>query len=121
MISPKSKLTRLIKKPKATWIEPAYYADIEYRDTTSEKACCGPVRSRVVSEGRQSSQIGEAISYAAFQETCVVRLRFPRNKRVCTTSFLPGNGKVPKHVGFMVLTLLWLAVLVAAFLLVLLR
>src|SRR6476661_329584 len=36
IVSPKSKLTRAIKKPKATWVEPRYYADIEYRDITSE-------------------------------------------------------------------------------------
>jgi bifunctional non-homologous end joining protein LigD len=36
VVSPKSKLTRLIKKPKATWVEPTFVADIEYRDITSE-------------------------------------------------------------------------------------
>ena len=36
MVSPKSKLTRPIRKPKATWVEPQFYADIEYRDITSE-------------------------------------------------------------------------------------
>ena len=36
VVSPKSKLTRPIKKPKATWVEPQFYADIEYRDITSE-------------------------------------------------------------------------------------
>jgi ATP-dependent DNA ligase len=36
VVSPKSKLTRPIRKPKATWVEPAFYADIEYRDITSE-------------------------------------------------------------------------------------
>jgi bifunctional non-homologous end joining protein LigD len=35
-ISPKSKLTKPIKKPKATWVEPTFYADVEYRDITSE-------------------------------------------------------------------------------------
>jgi bifunctional non-homologous end joining protein LigD len=34
--SPKQKLTKPIKKPKATWVEPKFYADIEYRDITSE-------------------------------------------------------------------------------------
>ncbi|MET4316272.1 hypothetical protein [Bradyrhizobium sp. RT5a] len=33
---PKAKLTKAIKKPKATWVEPTFYADIEYRDITSE-------------------------------------------------------------------------------------
>lgn len=36
MVSPKSKLTRPIKKPKATWVEPHFFADVEYRDITSE-------------------------------------------------------------------------------------
>nr|WP_049801670.1 non-homologous end-joining DNA ligase [Bradyrhizobium sp. CCBAU 15615] len=36
VVSPKAKLTRPIKKPKATWVEPTFYADIEYRDITSE-------------------------------------------------------------------------------------
>jgi bifunctional non-homologous end joining protein LigD len=36
VVSPKSKLTRPIKKPKATWVEPTFYADVEYRGTTSE-------------------------------------------------------------------------------------
>jgi bifunctional non-homologous end joining protein LigD len=35
-ISPKSKLTKPIKKPKATWVEPKFFADVEYRDITSE-------------------------------------------------------------------------------------
>ena len=35
-MSPKSKLTKLIKKPKATWVEPMFFADFEYRDITSE-------------------------------------------------------------------------------------
>ena len=36
VVSPKSKLTKPIKKPKATWVEPRFVADIEFRDTTSE-------------------------------------------------------------------------------------
>jgi bifunctional non-homologous end joining protein LigD len=36
VISPKQKLTRTIKKPKATWVEPKFYAEVEYRDITSE-------------------------------------------------------------------------------------
>lgn len=34
--SPKSKLTKPIRKPKATWVEPTFYAEVEYRDITSE-------------------------------------------------------------------------------------
>jgi len=36
VVSPKSKLTKPIKKPKATWVEPTFVADVEYRDITSE-------------------------------------------------------------------------------------
>jgi ATP-dependent DNA ligase len=36
VVSPKSKLTKPIKKPTATWVEPTFVADIEYRDITSE-------------------------------------------------------------------------------------
>jgi bifunctional non-homologous end joining protein LigD len=36
VVSPKSKLTKPIKKAKATWVEPSFFADVEYRDITSE-------------------------------------------------------------------------------------
>jgi bifunctional non-homologous end joining protein LigD len=36
VVSPKSRLTKQIKKQKATWVEPTFYADIEYRDITSD-------------------------------------------------------------------------------------
>jgi bifunctional non-homologous end joining protein LigD len=36
VVSPKSKLTKQVKKPKATWVDPVYCADIEFRDITSE-------------------------------------------------------------------------------------
>ena len=36
VVSPKQKLTKPVQKPKATWVEPKFYADIEYRDITSE-------------------------------------------------------------------------------------
>jgi bifunctional non-homologous end joining protein LigD len=36
VVSPRQKLTKPTKKPKATWVEPTFYADIEYRDITSE-------------------------------------------------------------------------------------
>jgi ATP-dependent DNA ligase len=29
-------LTKAIRKPKATWVEPSFVADVEYRDITSE-------------------------------------------------------------------------------------
>ena len=36
VISPKSKLSKQLKKPKATWVEPVFTVEIEYRDITSE-------------------------------------------------------------------------------------
>jgi bifunctional non-homologous end joining protein LigD len=36
VVSPKSKLTRPIRQPKATWVEPKFFADVEYWDITSE-------------------------------------------------------------------------------------
>lgn len=36
VVSPKSKLTKQVKKPRATWVDPVFTADIEYRDITSE-------------------------------------------------------------------------------------
>lgn len=36
VVSPKSKLTNAIRKPNATWVEPKFFADVEYRDITSE-------------------------------------------------------------------------------------
>ena len=36
VVSPKSKLTKPIKKPKATWVEPSFTAEVEFRDITKE-------------------------------------------------------------------------------------
>jgi bifunctional non-homologous end joining protein LigD len=36
VVSPKSKLTKPVKKPKAVWVEPSFVAEVEYRDITSE-------------------------------------------------------------------------------------
>jgi bifunctional non-homologous end joining protein LigD len=36
VVNPKSKLTKQVKKPKATWVEPTFFADVEYGDITSE-------------------------------------------------------------------------------------
>jgi bifunctional non-homologous end joining protein LigD len=35
VVSPKSKL-KPIKKPNATWVEPSFMAEVEFRDITSE-------------------------------------------------------------------------------------
>lgn len=36
VVIPKSKLTKAFEKPKVTWVEPEFFADVEYRDITSE-------------------------------------------------------------------------------------
>ncbi|WP_456843298.1 ATP dependent DNA ligase [Bradyrhizobium sp. USDA 4486] len=36
VISSKSKLSKQLKKPRATWVEPKFVAEIAYRDITSE-------------------------------------------------------------------------------------
>jgi bifunctional non-homologous end joining protein LigD len=36
VVSPKSRLTKSIRQPKATWVEPVFVADVEFRDITSE-------------------------------------------------------------------------------------
>jgi bifunctional non-homologous end joining protein LigD len=36
VVSPKSKLTKPVRKPRATWVEPSFVADVEYRDITSD-------------------------------------------------------------------------------------
>jgi len=36
VVSPESKLTKSHPKTKATWVEPKFYAEVEYRDITSE-------------------------------------------------------------------------------------
>jgi len=36
VVSPKSKLTKPVNKPKAVWVEPSFTAEVEYRDITSE-------------------------------------------------------------------------------------
>jgi bifunctional non-homologous end joining protein LigD len=48
-VSPKSKLTKPVKKLKATWVEPSFVADIEFRDSPL-KGFCARVHSRTVSE-----------------------------------------------------------------------
>jgi bifunctional non-homologous end joining protein LigD len=38
VISPKSRLTKPVRKPKATWVEPSFVADVEYA-TSRPKGC----------------------------------------------------------------------------------
>jgi bifunctional non-homologous end joining protein LigD len=53
-VSQKSKLTKPFKKPKAKWVEPKFYAEIEHRDITSE-GCCAPAPSRDCPRGTSLS------------------------------------------------------------------
>ena len=36
VVSPESKLTKPVRRPKATWVEPKFHAEEEYRDITPE-------------------------------------------------------------------------------------
>jgi bifunctional non-homologous end joining protein LigD len=36
VVSPKARLIKPVKKPEATWVEPKFFADVEYRDITSQ-------------------------------------------------------------------------------------
>jgi len=36
VVSPKSKLSKPLKRPRATWVEPFFMAEVEYRDITTE-------------------------------------------------------------------------------------
>jgi hypothetical protein len=40
---PEIEVTKPIKKPKATWVEPSFQAEVEYRDIT--KGRCGRTAS----------------------------------------------------------------------------
>ena len=74
MVSPKPKLTRPLRKPKATWVEPKFYADVEYRDITSEgllrassfkglgKGPAVPETSRLLGRLARENEIGQMIS-----------------------------------------------------------
>ena len=42
VVTPKSRLTKPLRAPKATWVEPKFVAEVEYRDITGEgllRAC----------------------------------------------------------------------------------
>jgi bifunctional non-homologous end joining protein LigD len=36
LVTKESRLTQKVRKPKAKWVEPRFYADVEYRDITSD-------------------------------------------------------------------------------------
>ena len=36
VVSPKSKLTKPIRAPNTTWVEPKFVAEVEYRDITAD-------------------------------------------------------------------------------------
>jgi bifunctional non-homologous end joining protein LigD len=45
VVSPKSKLTKQVRKPKATWVEPVFFADVEFA-TSRRKGCSDKARLR---------------------------------------------------------------------------
>ena len=57
VVSPKSKLSKPLKKPKATWVEPVFMADIEYRDITSE----GLLRQSSFKGLKRNGAVGSAL------------------------------------------------------------
>ena len=61
VVSPKSQLTKPIKKPKATWVEPKFFAELEYRDITSE----GLLRASAFGRGRATCRTRQAIQVVA--------------------------------------------------------
>jgi bifunctional non-homologous end joining protein LigD len=36
LITPQQKLTKKVRKPKAKWVEPKFFAEVEYRDITAD-------------------------------------------------------------------------------------
>ena len=36
LVTPEQKLTRKVRKPKARWVEPKFFAEVEYRDITAD-------------------------------------------------------------------------------------
>jgi hypothetical protein len=64
VVSPKSKLTKPIREPKATWVEPSFMAEVEFRDTTSD----GLLPTKLV----QGSLEGNAAHLAARTESANV-------------------------------------------------
>ena len=54
VVSPKQKLTKTIRKPKATWVEPEFYADVECRDITSPRSPARQLVQRLIKGTRRS-------------------------------------------------------------------
>jgi hypothetical protein len=51
VVSPKQKLTKPVRKPKATWVEPSS-TPTSNTATSPPKACCGPAHSRGLAKER---------------------------------------------------------------------
>jgi bifunctional non-homologous end joining protein LigD len=59
VVSPKSKLTKPIRKPKATWVEPTFFADVEYRDITFRRSAAAElVQGPQAEAGSSASHAG---------------------------------------------------------------
>jgi len=46
VVSHKSKLSKPLKKPHATWVEPSFMAEVAITGISRRKGCCGKVPSR---------------------------------------------------------------------------
>ena len=69
VVSPKSMLTKPIRKPKATWVEPKFFADVEYRDIMSE----GLLRASSF-RGLLGTGLGERAVRPFLQRRCLHRV-----------------------------------------------
>jgi hypothetical protein len=80
VVSPRSKLTRPIKKPKATWVEPTFYTDVEYRDITPTVGS-GQALSKAFREEQDDRDdiwsTNEALGKPEREPTLAVRLGLP--------------------------------------------
>jgi bifunctional non-homologous end joining protein LigD len=96
VVSPKSKLTKPIKKPKATWVEPTSSRTWSIA-TSLPKVCCGRARSRASSGNRLVGlpRRGRVIErhHPAFEPSPVGRFRF-EGTTVLTRHFVPDFGNI---------------------------
>jgi hypothetical protein len=77
VVSPKSKLSKQVRKPKATWVDPVFTAEVEYRDITSEgplrkSSFKGLSRKKVEPMGyRPTSSLPPFPAGRAYRSTCI--------------------------------------------------
>jgi bifunctional non-homologous end joining protein LigD len=83
VVSPKSKLTKPIRKPKATWVEPKYFADVN-SEISRRTDCCGRVRS----SGSPRERSGLEIVAIPAESSVEIRCAPPRRKSSSRISLL---------------------------------